>query len=51
MSGVCFERGVDSQGFARMRSKGDQALFGGNTTHQTKLQHLTQCVTIFMVNN
>lgn len=36
MSGVCFERGVDSQGFARIRSKGDQALFGGNTTHQMK---------------
>jgi DNA-damage-inducible protein D len=27
-----FERGVDNQGFARIRSKGDAALFGGPTT-------------------
>ncbi|OJX81759.1 DNA damage-inducible protein D [Magnetospirillum sp. 64-120] len=27
-----FERGVDNQGFARIRSQGDQALFGGNNT-------------------
>ena len=36
LSGVFFERGVDSQGFARIRSKGDQALFGGNTTQKMK---------------
>lgn len=36
LSGVLFERGVDSQGFARIRSKGDQALFGGYTTQQMK---------------
>jgi DNA-damage-inducible protein D len=36
LSGILFERGVDSQGFARIRSKGDQALFGGNTTQQMK---------------
>ena len=36
LSGVLFERGVDSQGFARIRSKGDQALFGGHTTQQMK---------------
>lgn len=36
LSGVLFERGVDSQGFARIRSKGDQALFGGHTTHMMK---------------
>jgi len=27
--GIIFERGVDNQGFARIRSKGDSALFGG----------------------
>jgi DNA-damage-inducible protein D len=36
ISGILFERGVDSQGFARIKSKGDQALFGGNTTQQMK---------------
>ncbi len=27
-----YERGVDEAGFGRIRSKGDEALFGGNTT-------------------
>jgi DNA-damage-inducible protein D len=36
LSGVLFERGVDSQGFARIRSKGDSALFGGYTTSDMK---------------
>ncbi len=36
LSSILFERGVDSQGFARVRSKGDQALFGGHTTQQMK---------------
>ena len=36
LSGVLFERGVDSHGFARIRSKGDQALFGSHTTQQMK---------------
>lgn len=36
LSGIIFERGVDSQGFARIRSKGDQALFGGHTTQNMK---------------
>lgn len=27
-----YERGVDDSGFGRIRSKGDQALFGGHTT-------------------
>jgi DNA-damage-inducible protein D len=36
LSGILFERGVDGQGFARIRSKGDQALFGGHTTQQMK---------------
>jgi DNA-damage-inducible protein D len=31
-----FERGVDDRGFGRIRSKGDAALFGGNTTKQMK---------------
>jgi len=31
LSGVLFERGVDSNGFATIRSKGDQALFKLNT--------------------
>ena len=31
-----YERGVDDVGFGRIRSKGDQALFGGFTTKQMK---------------
>lgn len=31
-----FQRGVDDKGFGRIRSKGDQALFGGLTTEQMK---------------
>lgn len=31
-----YERGVDDVGFARIRSKGDQALFGGYTTKEMK---------------
>lgn len=31
-----YERGVDDKGFARIRSKGDQALFGGMTTQEMK---------------
>jgi len=36
LSGVIYERGVDGQGFARIRSKGDEALFGGHTTIEMK---------------
>ncbi len=36
LSGILFERGVDGQGFARIRSKGDAALFGGKNTQQMK---------------
>ena len=36
LSGIVYERGVDGQGFGRIRSKGDQTLFGGNTTLQMK---------------
>lgn len=31
-----YERGVDDQGFGRIRSKGDDTLFGGNTTARMK---------------
>lgn len=31
-----YERGVDDKGFGRIRSKGDQALFGGKTTKDMK---------------
>lgn len=31
-----YERGVDDKGFARIRSKGDQALFGGKSTKDMK---------------
>ena len=33
-----YDRGVDEKGFARIRSKGDHALFGGLTTEQMKLR-------------
>ena len=36
LSGVAYERGVDGEGFARLRSKGDHALFGGYTTLEMK---------------
>ena len=36
LSKIIYERGVDSNGFARIRSKGDQALFGGFSTIQMK---------------
>jgi DNA-damage-inducible protein D len=36
LSGLIYERGVDGQGFARIRSKGDQVLFGGTTTQEMK---------------
>lgn len=36
LSGVIFERLGDSQSFARIRSKGDQSLFGGRTTQDMK---------------
>jgi DNA-damage-inducible protein D len=32
LSATLYEHGVDDQGFARIRSKGDEALFGGYTT-------------------
>ena len=36
LSKLIYERGVDDQGFSRIRSKGDQALFGGFTTSMMK---------------
>lgn len=36
LSKLIYERGVDEAGFARIRSKGDQALFGGLTTSGMK---------------
>ncbi len=36
LSGIVYERGVDGQGFARLRSKGDHTLFGGKTTLEMK---------------
>ena len=35
-SQIIYERGVDDAGFGRIRSKGDQALFGGFTTQAMK---------------
>lgn len=36
LSGIIYERGVDDKGFALIRSKGDQALFGGFSTNDMK---------------
>ncbi len=36
LSGIIYERGVDDRGFAIIRSKGDQALFGGYSTYEMK---------------
>ena len=36
LSKLIYERGVDDAGFARIRSKGDEALFGGNDTKKMK---------------
>ncbi len=36
LSGIIYERGVDEKGFAIIRSKGDQALFGGFSTTDMK---------------
>jgi DNA-damage-inducible protein D len=36
LSGIIYERGVDERSFAVIRSKGDQALFGGFSTNEMK---------------
>ena len=38
LSGLIFQKGIDDTGFARIRSKGDQALFGGKTTKDMKVK-------------
>ena len=38
LSGIIFERGVDNQGFARIRSRGDKAFFGGYSTGDMKIK-------------
>ena len=39
LSKLIYERGVDDAGFARIRSKGDMALFGGKTTLEMKRKY------------
>jgi DNA-damage-inducible protein D len=39
LSKLIYERGVDDDGFARIRSKGDAALFGGLRTQEIKRKH------------
>lgn len=39
LSKLIYERGVDDEGFARIRSKGDAALFGGTRTMEMKRKH------------
>lgn len=36
LSGIIYQKGVDSVGFARIRSRGDHALFGGYSTQDMK---------------
>lgn len=36
LSGIIYDRGVDEKGFAIIRSKGDEALFGGLNTQAVK---------------
>ncbi|HBX52871.1 MAG: DNA damage-inducible protein D [Bacteroidetes bacterium GWF2_33_38] len=38
LSGLIFQKGIDDMGFARIRSKGDQALFGGKSTKDMKVK-------------
>ncbi len=38
LSGLIFQRGVDNRGFGRIRSRGDQALFGGFGTKDMKVK-------------
>ncbi|MCS3867518.1 DNA-damage-inducible protein D [Chryseobacterium ginsenosidimutans] len=43
LSGIIYERGVDEKSFSIIRSKGDQALFGGFTTNAMKTRlHVPQ---------
>lgn len=38
LSGLIFQKGIDDSGFARIRSKGDQELFGDKTTKDMKVK-------------
>ncbi|MGN6437476.1 MAG: DNA damage-inducible protein D [Agriterribacter sp.] len=38
LSGLLYERGIDDKGFAIIRSKGDQVLFGGYSTQMMKFK-------------
>ena len=38
LSGIIYVRGIDNHGFARIRSKDDQALFGGFSTEDMKVK-------------
>jgi DNA-damage-inducible protein D len=38
LSGLIFQKGIDNAGFGRIRSKGDEALFGGRTTLDMKVK-------------
>lgn len=38
LSGLLYQKGIDGLGFARIRSKGDHALFGGNSTLDMKIR-------------
>jgi DNA-damage-inducible protein D len=38
LSGILYQRGIDNYGFGRIKSKGDQALFGGYTTSDMKIR-------------
>ena len=40
LSKLIYERGVDDAGFARIRSKGDEVLFGSFTTTEMKKKYL-----------
>lgn len=42
LAGILYERGVDSQGFAIIRSKGDQALFRLNTAQLKKKMNVPE---------
>lgn len=39
LSGVLYERGIDSKGFGLIRSKGDRAFFGGLSTQDMKRRY------------
>jgi DNA-damage-inducible protein D len=38
LSSLIYQRGIDNEGFGRIRSKGDEALFGGRTTAIMKVK-------------